>query len=116
MLFRSGLGHAFLRHIKRCKILVLLIDMAGTDGRAPWDDYRQLLHELELYEPSLLERPRLVVANKMDEPAAEANLKAFTRKARKKPTLAIAAGFGEGVDEFKELIRKEVEAAEADRR
>ena len=50
-----GLGHAFLRHIKRCKILVLLLDMAGTDGRLPWDDYRQLLTELELYDATLLE-------------------------------------------------------------
>ena len=51
-----GLGHAFLRHIERCKILVLLLDMAGTDNRAPWDDYKQLLKELELYDPALLEK------------------------------------------------------------
>src|SRR5436305_14313285 len=70
-----GLGHSFLRHIQRCKVLVVLLDMAGTDGREPWDDYKNLLHELELYDHGLLERPRLVVANKMDEPAAEANLK-----------------------------------------
>ena len=57
----------FLRHIERCKVLVLLLDMAGTDGREPWDDYKNLLNELELYDPGLLERPRLVVANKMDE-------------------------------------------------
>jgi len=59
-----GLGHAFLRHIKRCKILVLLLDMAGTDGREPWDDYKQLLKELELYDPALLEKSRLVVVKK----------------------------------------------------
>src|SRR5512138_2211281 len=103
-----GLGHAFLRHIQRCKILVLLLDMAGTDGRWPWDDYKQLLHELELYDPSLLQRPRLVVANKMDEPAAEKNLKKFKSRIRKTPVLAIAAGFDEGIDQFKDLIRKEV--------
>src|ERR1035437_5646110 len=65
-----GLGHAFLRHIERCKVLVLLLDMAGTDGRAPWDDYKSLLNELELYAPAPPQRPRLVVANKMDEPSA----------------------------------------------
>src|SRR5438094_4052342 len=54
-----GLGQAFLRHIQRCKILVLLLDMAGTDGRKPWDDYKQLLSELELYDPALLENERL---------------------------------------------------------
>src|SRR5205823_14589624 len=61
-----GLGHEFLRHIQRCKVIVLLLDMAGIDGRQPWDDYNQLLKELEFYDPALLERPRLVVANKMD--------------------------------------------------
>ena len=65
-----GLGHEFLRHIERCKILVLLLDMAGTDNRKPWDDYKQLLNELELYDPALLEKDRLVVANKMDEAIA----------------------------------------------
>ena len=60
-----GLGHEFLRHIRRCKILVLLLDIAGTDNRAPWDDYAQLLNELELYDPALLEKPRYVVANKI---------------------------------------------------
>src|SRR5262245_31680420 len=88
-----GLGHAFLRHIRRCKILVLLLDMAGTDNRAPWDDYKNLLRELELYDASLVERPRLVVANKMDEPSAEANLKSFKRRVRKTPVLPMAAAF-----------------------
>ena len=106
-----GLGHAFLRHIQRCKILVLLLDMAGADGRAPWDDYRQLLKELELYDPALLDKPRYVVANKMDEPAAEKNLKTFKRKVRKVTLLPIAAGFDEGIDEFKQLIRDAVKKA-----
>ena len=106
-----GLGHAFLRHIERCKIIVLLLDMAGADGRAPWDDYKQLLHELELYDAALLNKPRYVVANKMDEPAAEANLKAFKRKFRKLAVLPIAAGFDEGIGEFRKLIRQAVREA-----
>jgi GTP-binding protein len=105
-----GLGHAFLRHIQRCKILALLVDMAGTDGRAPWDDYKQLLHELELYDPSLVKRPLIIVANKMDEDAAVQNLKKFKTKFRKIRVLPIAAGFGQGIDEFKDLVRKEVQA------
>jgi GTP-binding protein len=108
-----GLGHAFLRHIQRCKILVLLLDMAGTDNRAPWDDYRQLLKELELYDPALLEKPRYVVANKMDEPAAEENLKKFKRKITRTPVLPVAAGFDEGMDRFKKLIREAVEETNA---
>ncbi|PWU12819.1 MAG: GTPase ObgE [Verrucomicrobia bacterium] len=104
-----GLGHQFLRHIERCKVLVVLLDMAGADGRAPWDDYKNLLTELELYDPTLVERPRLVVANKMDEPAAEANLKTFKRKVRKTPVLPIAAAFDQGIAQFKKTIRDAVE-------
>jgi GTP-binding protein len=106
-----GLGHAFLRHIQRCKILVILLDMAGTDNRAPWDDHDNLLRELELYDPALLKRPRLVVANKMDEPVAEENLKTFKRRIRKTPVLPISAAFDQGVDRFKQTIREAVEEA-----
>ena len=106
-----GLGHAFLRHIVRCKVLVLLLDMAGMDGRKPWDDYLQLVEELGLYNPELLDRTRLVVANKMDEPAAVENLKKFKRKNRKMPVLPIAAAFDIGISEFKTAIRQAVVAA-----
>ncbi|PYJ86033.1 MAG: GTPase ObgE [Verrucomicrobia bacterium] len=110
-----GLGHSFLRHIERCKILVLLLDMAATDGRQPWDDYQQLLNELSLYDPTLLDKPRLVVANKMDEPVAEENLKKFKRRIRKTPLLPIAAAFDEGTGKFKKLIREAVvEAVEVE--
>ncbi len=106
-----GLGHAFLRHIERCKVLVLLLDMAGTDGRAPWDDYHQLLDELGLYDRRLLARPRLVVANKMDEPVAEANLRKFKRRVPRTPVLPIAAVFDEGIGRFRTLIREAVAEA-----
>jgi GTP-binding protein len=106
-----GLGHAFLRHIRRCRVLVLVLDMAGTDNRAPWEDYQQLLTELELYDPALLERPRLVVANKMDEAAAAANLRRFRRRVPGVPLLRMAAAFDEGLAEFKQAIRRAVEAA-----
>jgi GTP-binding protein len=106
-----GLGHEFLRHIVRCKILVLLLDMAGTDARAPWDDYKNLLRELELYDPALLEKPRMVVANKMDEAIAEKNLKEFKKKIKKVSVLPISAAFDQGVEKFKKQIRLEVEQA-----
>jgi GTPase len=109
-----GLGHKFLRHILRCKILVVLLDMAGTDNRAPWDDYKKLLKELELYDPTMLEKPIYVVANKMDEPAAEANLKQFKKKIKKTPVLPISAAFDQGLVEFKKLIREAVEETETD--
>jgi GTP-binding protein len=103
-----GLGHEFLRHIERCKVLVLVIDMAGTDGRKPLDDYDQLLSELKLYDPQLLKRPRLIVSNKMDESVAEKNLKTFKRKIRKAQIIPMAAAFGEGVEQFKKAIRQAV--------
>ncbi|MGA2868030.1 MAG: GTPase Obg [Verrucomicrobiota bacterium] len=106
-----GLGHEFLRHIQRCKILVLLLDMAGTDNRKPWDDYKQLLKELELYDPALLEKSRLVVANKMDEAVAEENLKQFKKKIKKVSLLPISAAFGLGMEKFKQTIREAVEEA-----
>jgi len=109
-----GLGHEFLRHIERCKILVLLLDMAGTDGRNPWDDYKQLLKELELYDPELVKRPRLVVANKMDEAVAEENLKQFKKKVKKVSALPISAAFDEGLDKFKTTIREAVENVSSD--
>ncbi|MGC8742411.1 MAG: Obg family GTPase [Verrucomicrobiia bacterium] len=101
-----GLGHKFLRHIERCKGIVILIDMAGSDGRAPWDDYTNLLKELELYDPALLAKPRLVVANKMDETEAESNLRKFKRRIKGVKALAISAAFDIGLDKFKEEIKK----------
>src|SRR5437588_8831740 len=97
-----GLGHQFLRHIERCKVLVLLLDMAGTDGRPAWDDYKNLLKGLELYHPTLLQSQRLVVASQMDEPVADANLKKFKRRVRKTPVLPIAAAFDEGIEKFQQ--------------
>jgi GTPase len=108
-----GLGHEFLRHIQRCKIIVLLLDMAGTDNRKPWDDYKQLLRELELYDPALVEKPRLVVANKIDESIAEEYLKQFKKKVKKVTVLPISAAFDQGLDKFKQTIRDAVEEASA---
>jgi GTPase len=102
----AGLGHAFLRHISRCAALVILLDMEGTDDREPWNDYKSLLRELELYDPALLAKARLVVANKMDEPHAEANLKSFRRRIRGVAPLPISAAFDEGVAVFRDRIRE----------
>ncbi len=108
-----GLGHKFLRHIRRCKILVILVDMAGTDNREPWDDYKKLMKELELYDAAMLDKPRFVVANKMDEPVAEENLKKFKKKVPRTKVLPISAAFGQGMPVFKQMIRDAVEEVEA---
>ena len=83
-----GLGHQFLRHIERCRLLLIVIDMAAEDGRRPADDYRQLIKELELYDPDFLTKPRLVAANKMDEAVAKENLVEFGSEVAE-PVLAI---------------------------
>lgn len=76
----KGLGHRFLRHIERCKLLCLIIDMAAIDGRDPKEDYQDLLDELEQYDPALLDKPRLVVANKSDEKTFAENLAEFQKE------------------------------------
>ena len=75
-----GLGHQFLRHIERTKVIVHVVDMSATDGRAPYEDYKIINQELGEYNMRLLERPQIVVANKMDIPAAQENLEEFKAK------------------------------------
>ena len=75
-----GLGLAFLKHLERARVLVYMIDMAGTDNRKPWDDYRVLADEIAAFNAELPERPFLVVANKMDQAAARKNLRRFVKE------------------------------------
>ena len=75
-----GLGIDFLKHLARSRVLVYVIDMAGTDNRQPWKDYLTLRSEIEQHDAELLARPSLVLANKMDEDAAIGNLPKFIRK------------------------------------
>ena len=75
-----GLGHQFLKHIERTRIIVHVIDMSGSEGRDPYQDYVQINNELKLYNYRLEERPQIIVANKMDIPGAEENLKVFKEK------------------------------------
>ncbi|WLD92229.1 GTPase ObgE [Alkalihalobacillus sp. AL-G] len=72
-----GLGHQFLRHIERTRVIVHVIDMSGVEGRNPYDDYLKINEELQHYNLRLTERPQLIVANKMDIPEAEEQLKLF---------------------------------------
>ena len=74
-----GLGFEFMRHVERSKALVLVVDMGAEEGRDPVADYETLLSELGKRDPALLERPRVVVATKMDLPEAKAHLKEFKK-------------------------------------
>ena len=73
----KGLGHQFLRHIERCRVIIHVIDMGANDGRDPLEDYRIINEELAGYEYRLMERPQIVLANKMDLEAAQENLRRF---------------------------------------
>jgi GTP-binding protein len=103
-----GLGHRFLRHIERCALLIFMIDMAGTDARDPRDDYKHLLNELELYDPALLEKPRVVVANKMDVEASAAQLVKFQKRYKKVDILEISCLSGDGLERLKKELLKRV--------
>lgn len=74
-----GLGLQFLRHIERCRVIVHVIDMSGSEGRDPYNDYLVINKELESYKYDLLKRPQIIVANKMDLPNAEKNLEEFKK-------------------------------------
>ena len=99
-----GLGLAFLRHLERSKVLVYVIDMAGTDAREPWNDYKILKKELDEYSAELSSRPSVVVANKMDSAEAKENLARFVEETGVKP-VEISCATGEGLDRFKEALR-----------
>lgn len=75
-----GLGTQFLRHIERTRVIWHVIDMSGMEGRDPYEDYLAINKELESYDLRLMERPQLIVANKMDMPDADENLKKFKEK------------------------------------
>lgn len=98
-----GLGHRFLKHVERCKVLLIMIDMQGTDGREPIADYRVLLKELRLYRAKLIRKPLLVAANKMDEPDAEEHFKAFKKKCPH-PTFPISCASDAGFSELKKAL------------
>ena len=100
-----GLGLAFLKHLERSKVLVYVIDMAGTDNREPWTDYAVLKREIDEYSTELAERPRLVVANKLDTEAARENLPRFVKETGVEP-ICVSCESREGLEAFKDALRK----------
>jgi GTP-binding protein len=99
-----GLGHEFLRHITRCRIFLFVVDTAGSEGRNPVEDIQNLRRELDLYDSRLSERPWFIVANKMDLPDAEENLKALRKKFPKIEIVPISAAQGEGIEDLKKKL------------
>jgi GTPase len=99
-----GLGHEFLRHITRCRVLIFVVDAGGSEGRNPVEDLRNLRREIDLYDPILSSRPWFIVANKMDLPDANHNLKALREKFPKINILPTEAITGKGSDALKQEL------------
>ena len=79
----SGLGHKFLKHIERTKIIAHIIDMSASEGRDPYEDYQIIRKELESFSPKLLNKQEIIIANKMDIPSSKDNLEEFKKKVNK---------------------------------
>lgn len=93
----SGLGHDFLRHVERTRLLVHIVDAAGIDGRDPADDYKQINEELRLYDINLTSLPQVVVANKMDLPQAKEGLRKLQAEVPGTAVYPISAATGAGI-------------------
>ncbi|WP_080874243.1 GTPase ObgE [Oceanobacillus timonensis] len=118
-----GLGYQFLRHVERTRVIVHVIDMAGTEGRDPYEDYMKINEELAEYDQTLLDRPQIIAANKMDMPDAEAHLHAFKEKLGEEiPIYQISAVTKDGLrdllfavaDKLEEIPKYEPEIEQAD--
>ena len=100
-----GLGHEFLRHITRCRILLFVVDVAGSEGRNPIEDLRTLRREVDLHDSALSKRPWYIIANKIDLPGASANLEALRNQFRTINVIDISAKTGEGIERLKRELQ-----------
>ncbi|HET8722758.1 MAG TPA: GTPase ObgE [Anaeromyxobacteraceae bacterium] len=113
----AGLGHQFLRHLERCKVLVHLVDpVAPGEGRGPRADLDAIDRELALYSPELAKKPQVVAVTKMDVPEAAEKLaelrKSFARRKRKPVILPISAVTGEGLDPLLDAVAQALRGEE----
>lgn len=107
----KGLGHDFLRHIERTKILIHIVDLEGYEGKEPLSNFQAINEELKAHDPLLSERPQIVAANKMDLKEARKNFPQFQKelKSRGYKVYPISALTAEGTEELKETVAKELE-------
>jgi len=106
-----GLGHKFLKHIERTKIIAHVVDMSGIEGRDPYDDYITIRKELEKFSPKLLTKPEIILANKMDMESSISNLEMFKEKVNV-PIYEISAILNEGLDSVIEKLADMVKNTE----
>ena len=94
----EGLGDKFLKHIERTRVIAHIIDMSACDGRDPYEDYVIINKELENFNESLIKKPQIVIANKMDMPDAAENLIKFKKKLPNVEVFEMSGITGEGID------------------
>ncbi|HDK7812112.1 TPA: GTPase ObgE [Staphylococcus aureus] len=105
-----GLGHQFLRHVERTKVIVHMIDMSGSEGREPIEDYKVINQELAAYEQRLEDRPQIVVANKMDLPESQDNLILFKEEIGEDvPVIPVSTITRDNIDQLLYAIADELE-------
>lgn len=107
-----GLGHKFLRHAMRTKVIAHVIDMGASEGRNPIDDYEIILSEISKYDEKLKNKPHIIIANKMDIDGAEENLKIFKEKYKNEEIYPISASKNEGIEPLITRLGKLVESLE----
>jgi GTP-binding protein len=101
----AGLGHRFLRHVERTRLLIHVLDIAGSEGRDPLLDFEQIQKELEIYSPGLSQKPQLIAANKMDLPAGAENLARLREKLGDSyPIFPVSAATGQGCRELMQAV------------
>ena len=102
----KGLGHDFLRHIERTRVIVHVLDVSGMEGRDPMEDYRKINKELAAYNERLSSRPQIIAANKMDLPDARSNYPAIEAalKAEGREVFPVSAATGEGLQPLVQRI------------
>lgn len=105
-----GLGHEFLRHVERTKLLLHVVDVAAVDGRDPLGDFETINEELKLYNPKLAERPQIIVANKVDLPEGRENLESFQKAVEAKgyKVFPISAATNTGVKELMRYVAEQL--------
>ncbi|RKD32486.1 GTPase ObgE [Thermohalobacter berrensis] len=111
-----GLGHEFLRHIERTKLIVHLIDVSSQDGRDPVEDFYKINEELQKYSSKLAKKPQIVVANKIDLPQSKEGYDKLAKEMEKlgHKVLPISAVTGEGIDKLKYIIWDKLQNIEED--
>ena len=107
----TGLGHKFLKHIERTKIIAHIVDVSATEGRDPYEDYIVIRKELEKFSPKLLNKQEIIIANKMDLPNALENLEKFKKKVNKE-VYEISAINNQNLDKIIEALSNLVKNTE----